>query len=163
MRLYWSGLSFPAAETSRQEELRASQQTGGERSAHTAGRAPVSTRRPARTTAAAGAPVILKIPPTLTTQRGSRDRASGNSPRQLKTRVRESGHTSSAAARRGQGVHGSDLDQLHLQACLCTQMVLSFVTSLRGVTGTRPPVSTRADQPQPRPSPSRPGTRGGPR
>lgn len=63
------------------------------------GKTPVSTCRPARTTGAANASVTLKISLILTTQGGSRDGASGNSPRQLKKkRVRESGHSSSAAA-----------------------------------------------------------------
>ena len=43
--------------------------------------------------------------------------------------------------------HCSDLDQLHHQTCLCTHVLVSFVTNLRGVTVTGPPVSTRRDRP----------------
>lgn len=127
------------------------------------GKTPVSTCRPARTTGAANASVTLKISLILMTQGGSRDGASGNSPRQLKKKESERVDTPAPQPPRSQqGVHCSDVDQLHHQTCLCTQMVVSFVTSLRGITVTGPPVSTRVDQPQPRPSPSHPGTRGGP-
>ena len=46
-----------------------------------------------------------------------------------------------------QRTHCSDLDQLHHQTCLCTQVFASFVTNLRGVTVTGSPVSTRRARP----------------